>query len=74
MCIIDSVRISNGLSDNNCKTERVGSVKISSHDPRFTSNHFKFDFLWKTYRPLSDDFCNFSATRFVGTNGEDKKM
>ena len=52
----------------------VASVKTSSHDPPFTSNHFKFHFLWKTYSLVSDDFCNISATRvFVRTNGEDVK-
>ena len=76
MCIVDYVmiRISKRLSDNIRKTGRVVSIKISSHDPSFTSNHFKFHFLWKTYSLVSDDVCNLSATRvFVGTNGEDAK-
>ena len=76
MCIVDYVmiRISKRLSDNIHKTGRVVSVKISSNNPSFTSNHFKFHFLWKTYSLVSDDFCNLSATRvFVGTNGECKK-
>ena len=75
MCIVDYVmiRISKRLSDNIHKTEFV-SVRISSHDPISTSNHFKFHFLWKTCSLVSDDFCNLSATRvFVGTNGECKK-
>ena len=74
MCIVDFVRISKRLSDNIRKTKRVVSVKISSHDASFTSGRFKFDFLWKTYSLVSDDFCNLSATRvFVMTNGEDVK-
>ena len=53
---------------------RVVSVKISSHDASFPSNHLKFYFLWKTYSLVSDDFCNLSATRvFVRTNGADVK-
>ena len=76
MCIVDYVmiRISKRLSDNIDKTERVVSVKTSSNNPSFTSNHFKFHFLWKTYSLVSDDFRNLSVTRvFVGTNGECKK-
>ena len=62
------------LSDNICKTKRVVSVKISSHDTSFTSNHFKFHFLRKTYSLVSDDVCNLSAARvFIRTNGEDVK-
>ena len=75
MCIVDHVliRISRRLPNNIHKTERVVSVKISSQDPSFTSNHFKFNCLWKT-SPVSNDFCNLSATRvYVGTNGEDAK-
>ena len=74
MCIVDYVRISKRLSDNICKTKRVVSVKISSHDASFTSNHYTFHFLWKTYSLVSDDFCNLSATRvFIRTNGQDVK-
>ena len=74
MCIVNYVRISKRLSDNIRKTKRVISVKISSHDASFTCNHFKFHFLWKTHSPVSDEFCNLSATRvFVRTNGEDVK-
>ena len=74
MCVVDYVRISRRLSDNIRETKRVVSVKISSHDGSFTSNHFKFHFLCKTYSLASDDFCNISATRvFVRTNGEDVK-
>ena len=74
MCIVDDVRILKRLSDNIHKTKIVVSVKISSHDASFTSNHFKFHFLWKTYSLVSDDFCNLSATRvLVRTNGEDMK-
>ena len=75
MCIVDYVmiRMSKRLSDNIHKTERVVSVKISSNNPSFTSNHFKFHFLWKTYSLVFDDFCNLSATRvFVLTNGQCK--
>ena len=44
---------------------------------QFTRSNFciqslKFNFLWRTYSPVSDDFCNLPATR-VGTNGECKK-
>ena len=63
MCIVDYVKISERLSDNICKTKRVVSVKISSHDASFISNHFEFHFLWKTHSLVSDDFCNLSATR-----------
>ena len=74
MCIVDYVRISRRLSDNIHKTKRVVSVEIGSRDASFTSNHFKFHFLWKTYSLVSDDFCNLSATRvFIRTNGEDVK-
>ena len=74
MCIVDYVRTSERLSDNIRQTKSVVSVKISSPDSSFTSNHFKFYFLWKTYRLVSDNFCNLSATRvFVGKNGEDAK-
>ena len=74
MCIVNYVRISKRLSDNIRKTKRVVSVKISSHDVSFTFNHFTFPFLWKTYSPVSDGFCNLTATRvLVRTNGEDVK-
>ena len=74
MCVVNHVRISKRLSDNIRKTKRVVSVKISSHDASFTSNHFTFHFLWKTYSLVSDDFCNLSATRvFIRTNGEGEK-
>ena len=74
MCIVDYVMISKILSDNILNTERVVSVKISSRDASFTSNHLKFHCLWKTYSLVSDDFCNLSAKRvFVGTNGENTK-
>ena len=75
MCIVEYVRISKRLSENIIrKTERVGSVKMSSHDPSFISNHFKFHFLWKPYGLVSDDFCNLYATTvFVRTNGQDAK-
>ena len=74
MCIVDYVRITKRLSDNIRNTKRVVSFKISSHDASFTSNHFKFHFLWKTCSLVSDDFCNLSATTvFVRTNGEDVK-
>ena len=74
MCIVDYVRISKRLSDNIRRTTRVVSVKISSHNPRFTSDHFQFHFLCKTYCLASDDSWNLSATRvFVGTDGEDAK-
>ena len=74
MCIVDYVRISKRLSDNIHKTKSIVFVKISSHDASFTSNHFKFHFLWKTYSPVSDDFCNLSPTRvFIRTNGKDVK-
>ena len=72
MCIVDYVGISKRLLDNIRKTKKGVSVKISSRDASFTRNHFKFYFLWKTYSPVSDDFCDLSATRvFVRTNGED---
>ena len=45
--------------------KRVVSVKISSHDASFTSNQFKFHFLWKTYSLVSDDFCSLSAMRIT---------
>ena len=62
------------MSENILSTERVVSVKISSHDASFTSNHFKFHSLWKTYSLVSHDFRDLSATRvFVGTNGQDAK-
>ena len=74
MHIVNHVRISKRLSANIRKTKRVVSVKISSHDASFTSNHFQFHFLWKTYCLVSDDFCNLSATRVLTrTNGEDVK-
>ena len=75
MCIADYVRISKRLADNIPKTKRVISVKISSHDPSFTSNDLKFHFLWKTNSLVSDDFCILSVTRciFMATNGEDAK-
>ena len=74
MCIVDYVSVLKRLSDNIRQTKRVVSVKISSHDPSFTSNHFKFHFISKTYCLASDEFCNLSAVRvFAGTNGEDAK-
>ena len=49
-------------------TKKVASVKISSHDASFMSNHFKFHFLQKTYSPVSEGICNLSAKRvFVWT-------
>ena len=52
--IVDYAMISKRLSDNIRKTTRDVSVKISSHDASFTSNHFKFHFLWRTYSLVSD--------------------
>ena len=75
MCIVKYVRISKRLSGNIRETERVVSVKIGSHNSSFTSNHFKFHFLWKTYRLVSDYFCNLSATRvFIMTNGQAESL
>ena len=57
MCIVDYVmiRISKRLSDNIRKTERVVSVQISSNNLSFTSSHFQFHFLWKTYSLVTND-------------------
>ena len=62
MCVVDYVRISKRLSDNIRKAKRIVSVKISSNEASL------FHFLWKTYSLVSDDLCNFSATKvFVRT-------